>query len=460
MKKAEIFYRRHEKAAFYVASFLLPFILTLLLFAIRKISPFGNITFLKKDLYQQYLPFFYEYYRKLKNGESLWYSWNGGLGANFLAVMAYYLASPLNLLCVIFPERLILEFMTYSVVIKTGLMGLTFSSYLSYRFKKRDLSMLFFSLAYAMSAYMAAYNWNIEWMDVLFIAPLVLKGLEKIADSGSPLTYFLSLSYAIFTNYYLSIMLCLYSLLYFIALNVMRGPKKGNIIKFSYCSLLSGGVAAVLIIPEYFALRFTTFTNISFPKAIKLYQSPAELLSRHFVAVETETGLGHSPNIYCGILLLFLIPIYAFSSKSALKEKICHLSLLLFFLLSFNVNVLNFIWHGLNYPDSLPARQGYLYVMLLLTLGYDGLSSVRSCSDRVFALSLAIPFILSLLSLFFVQSDDVTGITRVLTIFFLISSIVLLTLYRFSPDRFQFPGNGLETLSLSLILLFFTLEIF
>ncbi len=459
-KKAELFFKKHNKAVFYAASFLLPFFLTLILFALRRISPFGNITFLKKDLYQQYLPFFYEYYRKLKAKESLWYSWNGGLGANFLAVIAYYLASPLNLLSVFFPEKYILEFMTYSVVIKTGLMGLTFSSYLSYHFKEKKVSMIFFSIAYSMSAYMAAYNWNIEWMDVLFIAPLVLKGLEKTASSDSPLTYYLSLSYAIFTNYYLSIMLCIYSLLYFIVLNVIKGPKAGNIIKFSLFSLLSGLTGSVLILPEYFALRFTTFTNIRFPKEIRFYLPPWDLLMRHFPAVETETGLNHSPNIYCGVILLFLIAFYGVSEKTGKKEKLCYLSLLLFFLLSFNVNFLNFIWHGLNYPDSLPARQGYLYVILLLTLGYEGLSRVRDLSDRSYFLSLIIPVLLSVLTLIFSKDTDLTGISRVLTLIFLLCFTVLLTAFRYSPDRFHYPGNRMEIVSFSLILFSFALEIF
>ena len=31
---------------------------------------------------------------------------------------------------------------------------------------------------------------------------------------------------------------------------------------------------------------------------------------------------------------------------------------------------LDFIWHGLHFPDSLPGRQSYLYAFLVLTIGY------------------------------------------------------------------------------------------
>ncbi len=444
---------------FYGASFLLPLILTLILFALRGISPFGNITFLKKDLYQQYTPFFYEYYRKLKSGESLWYSWNAGTGANFLSVIAYYLASPLNLLSILFPEKHILEFMTYCVVIKTALMGVTAAAFLSYHFRKKDPAMVFFSLCYAMSAYMAAYSWNIEWMDVLFIAPLVIRGLEKISDSGSPLEYCLSLSYAIFTNYYLSIMLCIFAVLYFTVLNILKGFNVRNVIKFLIFSLLSGGAGAVLILPEYFCLRFTTFTNIKFPKKFSFYMNPADLFLRHLCSVETETGLGHSPNIYCGVLILFLLMVYLLSRRVPLKEKLCYSSLLLFFLLSFNINQLNFIWHGLNFPDSLPARQGYLYVLLLMTIGYEGFTLIRSSSTGAFAASLIIPSLLSLFVLLYFDSGSVNRVTLVSNLIFFILEAAALTAYRAAPDKEFFPGNGMETMLFYIVLSILSLEL-
>ncbi len=453
------FYKRKEKAVFYSVAFLMPLIFTLILFAAREIFPFGDVTFLKKDMYQQYTPFFYEFYRKLKAGDSLWYSWNAGVGANFLAVIAYYLASPFNFLCAVFPEKYILEFMTYSVVIKTGLMGLTMSTYLSYHFKTRDIAIPFFGTAYAMSAFMAAYSWNVEWMDVLFVAPLCIMGLEKLVNNESAALYSLSLSYAIFTNYYLSIMLCIYLLLYFVVLQVEKGFRIKSTIRFAVFSALSGGVGAVLILPEYFALRFTTFTNIRFPSELKFYYDPLELLSRHLCGIETETGLEHSPNIYCGILIIFLIVLYASSGKINLREKICNLSLMVFFLLSFDINVLNFFWHGFNYPDSLPARQGYLYIILILTMGYEAFCLLRTSDPKAFYLTLIIPVVLIEAACFLVQDEGLDFVTKIYSMVFMVSFCLLFYLYRSAPDMLEFPGNRQETIFRYAILVFFAFEI-
>ncbi|MBQ9549176.1 MAG: YfhO family protein [Lachnospiraceae bacterium] len=459
MEAIKRYYKAHTKPLFLMAAFALPFFATLLLFAIREIYPFGGITFLKKDMYQQYTPFFYEFYRKIKHGETLWYSWNAGLGANFLAVIAYYLASPLNLLIVLFPEKYILEFMSYFVVIKTGLMGLTAAMYLRFRFKSYDPAIVFFSLCYAMSAFMAAYNWNVEWMDVLFIAPVTLMGLEMIMEDRSPLIYYLSLSYAIFTNYYLSIMLCIFLLLRFVTLTVIKGFRPGRLISFSLFSVLAAASSAVLLLPEYYALRFTTFTNIRFPGELKLYMGPIDILTSHLPGVEPETGLEHYPNIYCGLLIIFLVILYAFNVREKLKERICSLALLLFFILSFDINILNFIWHGLNFPDSLPARQGYLYTLLLITMAYEAFLMIRSSKQDFFFLSLALFYVLVVVTAFFSDKERLDDLARILTLVFSLGIVILCLFYRSAPPKEHFPGNGQELLFRYSILFTLMLEI-
>ncbi|MBR1876636.1 MAG: YfhO family protein, partial [Lachnospiraceae bacterium] len=72
---------------------------------IQGIYPAGRVTFLRKDLYHQYLPFLYELRRRLIEGKSLKYSFDLGLGSSFFAMYVYYLSDPLNFISVIIPER-------------------------------------------------------------------------------------------------------------------------------------------------------------------------------------------------------------------------------------------------------------------------------------------------------------------------------------------------------------------
>lgn len=130
----------------YLLSFLVPALIMLVIFVIQQIYPFGERSFLHIDMYHQYFPFLVEFYHKLRNGESLFYSWNTGIGSNFLALYVYYLASPANWLCILVPERFLMEFLSYMVVIKTGLCGLTFTYYIRKHFQSSPWGILGFSL--------------------------------------------------------------------------------------------------------------------------------------------------------------------------------------------------------------------------------------------------------------------------------------------------------------------------
>ena len=422
---------------FYLLSFALPLLATLILFIVDGIYPFGGTTFLRKDFYQQYTPFFYEFYRKMKNGESLYYSWNAGIGANFLAVYVYYLASPFNFLSLLIPEKFILEFMTYMVVLKTGFMGLTMSHYLRRHFDRTDLAMTVFGLAYALSGFMAAYNWNVMWMDVLFATPLVILGLEYIHAGKKPYLYCIALAFSIYSNYYLSIMLCMFLVLYYIALTVMNGFRLSGFIRFGWYSLLSGAFGAVLMLPELAALQFTSFTSSKFPKDIEFYMKPVDIFGRHLAGVTTETGLDHWPNIYCGIFTIFLVALYFATRQVRLKEKIVKLVLVLFFLLSYDLKQLNYIWHGFNYPDSLPARQTYLYIILLLVMAYEGFTHLRDSGKKAYIASLAVSTIAIVVTLIFDKDDALDVSTIWINAACIIACLGFFTIHRLDKTKTQ-----------------------
>lgn len=359
----------------YLMSFLIPILLMLGIFILRGIYPFGARSFLFSDMYHQYLPFLTEFWNKLHGGEALSFSWHVGLGSDFTAVYAYYLASPFNWLAYFCPKGLLIEFMTYLIVLKIGFCGVSFAYYLSRKFETRDVRIVWFSVLYAMSGFVAAYSFNQMWMDCLYLAPLIVLGLEELVLKKKCRLYCLSLTACIFSNYYLSIILCIFLVLYFLLQLFTNGLslKKKAIAAwhFAVTSLLAGGMAGALLVPAFFAMRHTGFHAISFPKKIELYFQPLPMLARHVPMLQTERGLDHWPNLYCGALVFLLVPIYFLHKKIPFKQKIGKAVLLAVFLASFSLNILNFIWHGLNYPDSLPARQSFLYILVVLTMCFE-----------------------------------------------------------------------------------------
>ena len=359
----------------YALSFFGPVLILLLILAASGVFPLGEECFLRTDMYHQYAPFFEEFREKLRTGGSLLYSWDVGLGVNFTALYAYYLASPLNWLVALVSGSYVIEFMMALVVVKIGLCGLCMNFYLRRRSQSPDAGTAFFAIFYALSGYVCAYYWNIMWLDCIVLFPLIMYGMESLLFEKRGILYAGVLGVCILSNYYISIMICLFLILYFFALNVLEPPKRvseffGRGFRFAFYSLLAGGLSAVLLLPELWALRQTASADFTFPQTFTQYFSIIDMFARHMPGVETEQALDHWPNLYCGTAVFVLFGLYLIARRIRLKEKAVYVTLLLFFLLSFSVNVLNFIWHGFHYPNSLPARQSFIYCFLMLFICY------------------------------------------------------------------------------------------
>lgn len=413
-----------------VLSFLLPTAIMLVLFVIVGIYPFGDRTFLSADLYHQYMPFFSELMHKVREGESLNFSFNLGIGSNFLALFVYYLASPFHILALLVPEAYLSEFIGYMVVLKVGFCGLTCCIYLRRHFGTEDWGTMLFSLFYALSGFMSAYNYNIMWLDCVILLPLIVLGLERLVKEGKCGLYCVTLGLSIYTNYYLSIMICIFLVLYFIIMLVTEKKRLRSIGCFVLYSLLAGGMASVLLIPEVCAILKTDFGNMAFPTEVKSYFSVLDILARHCMCVASERGLDHWPNIFCGSAVLMLLPMYVMNQRISIREKFCRLALAGFLLLSFGTNLLDFIWHGLNYPDSLPARQSFLYIFLVLTMCYDAYRHVQEVDAKqiLYGYLAAVGFFLFCEK--FVEHEDFYFGVKILTLAVVSVYAVLLYLYR------------------------------
>ena len=169
---------------------------------IMSVEPFGKNSFSSIDSMHQYVPFFSDYQRKLQSGESLFYSWNIGMGQNFLSLFMYYIASPLNLILILFPRTGIFSAFTILVIVKASFTAGAFSYWLSRRRGaiSNNLMISGFGIAFALGNYLIGYHWNVMWMDCIMMLPLAVLGLERIFRDESPKLYILSLFYILYCN--------------------------------------------------------------------------------------------------------------------------------------------------------------------------------------------------------------------------------------------------------------------
>ena len=112
------------KHKYLALAFVIPCFAMLFVMLCSQYEPFGKYSMLYSDMYHQYYPLFVAFREALLSGDSLLYSWDVGMGMDYLGLISYYLASPLNLLSVLVPEGWLLEYFSLLVPIKLGLAGL------------------------------------------------------------------------------------------------------------------------------------------------------------------------------------------------------------------------------------------------------------------------------------------------------------------------------------------------
>lgn len=383
---------RAKRAKYYAAAFFLPFLIMSGIFIAVGIHPFGSRQVLVTDLWHQYFPFLQELSQKLKTGESLMFSWNSGMGTNFISTIAYYAASPLNLLTALVPRSALRDFTALMVAVRFGLCSLSFAVFAARSYKKLGPAVVLFSCMYAMCGFNLGYYWNTIWMDSVALLPLVILGVHRLYKERRCGLFIFAFALAMWCNYYIGYIIALFTMLYYIFLCVSEWEgvkpffKKGFTMLF--CTLLSAALTAVITYPAYLALAHSYSAGGSFPSRVTFYQSAfavlADLLPVHGAAA--KEGL---PNIYCGLLGVFFALVYFRSPKFSLRSKIGIGALLAFIVLSFNMNVLNYIWHGFHFTNMVPYRFAFTFAFLLLCAALRGYEEADSINPWDITLCLA-----------------------------------------------------------------------
>ncbi|MCQ2475052.1 MAG: YfhO family protein [Clostridia bacterium] len=440
--------------------------LMMLVYFCYDLFPFGGKTILRMDMYHQYGPLFAELYDRVTNLESLIYSWRTGLGGPFLGNFFNYLSSPTAILMLILGHQNMTEAIAGMILIKAALSAGSFTYYLKKSQNRHDLTTTAFGILYAMCGYFVAYYWNVMWIDAMVYFPLVILGIENIFNKRSSKCYIAFLALTLLSNYYMGYMTCIFSVIYFIIYFFSKndftsiyedtpftlsesGKKeysfkqklKGSIllksgIRFALSSIAAAGLVAFALIPTFLILKSCSATSGTMPKLdqYKSYYDIFDFLANHLASVAPtirSSGEDVLPNVYCGIATLILVPLYLFTKKIPLKEKIANVSLLGIFYFSFNINILNYIWHGFHYPNDLPYRFSFMYCFILLTLAYKAFTNLKEFTGRQI-LGAGVALIGAIIVIQKLGSKNVEEITVIISIIF---TVIYCIIFYISKDN-------------------------
>lgn len=445
------------KNRYVIISFLATCGLMLVMYMILGLTPFGKNAILRMDLYHQYGPLFAELYDRLMEHKTLSYSWISGLGTCFLGNYFNYLSSPIGAIVMFFGHAHVPQAIAVMILIKAALSSATFTYYLKKSQHNQSPVTVMFGVLYAFCGYMLAYYWNVMWLDAMALFPLIILGIERIINNGKFALYTGALALSMFSNYYMSFMLCMFAVIYFLYYYIANYPSKAVIseqyradhpkgivhhfrnrrflrsgVIFAFASLLAAGLIAFALIPTYDVLKSCSATGNSFPDEMKTYFNSFDFLVNHFASLSTtirSSGEDVLPNVYCGVLTLILAPLYFFTKSISKKEKITTLGLLSFFYVSFNFNFLNFIWHGLHFPNDLPYRFSFMYSFILLVIAYKTFMRLNEFTSRQIGVVGAAIVLIAFLTEK-IESKNFTQGSLYISVAFVVLYVMMLTIFK------------------------------
>ena len=397
-------------------AFLLPVTVMLVIFFITSVTPFGSYTLLYSDNYHQYYPFFRQFRQALRSGDGLQWTWSVGMGMDYLGLISYYLASPLNLLSVLIPEKWVLTYFTLLMPIKLGLASGFFAIMVKKLFGSDDLSLPLFGSFYAMCAWALGYQWNIMWLDSFALLPLMALGTILLLRDKKYLLYTVILTLSVLSNYYVGFFVCIFVFLLFCCYEICRFQSVGrffrDLVRIGFFTVIAIGMTAILELPALASLQDTYSSVNQFPDYfdLNMVSSQAETTAREawqayklakesgegnfslwldallaslppiFDAMrqvagqvgggQTPTYMDGLPNLYCGVFPMALAFLFLLSDRVQLRDKLCSAALLLLFMLSFAIRQLDYIWHGFHFTNQIPYRFSFLFSFVVLYMAY------------------------------------------------------------------------------------------
>ena len=361
---------------YYIIAFFIPVVLMYISYAIFGLYPFGKKSVLCLDLNAQYVYFFEQLRDAFWGNGSIFYSWGRNLSGGMMGIIGYYLASPFTLIVMLLPRKMILTSLLIMILCKIGTASVTFNLYLQRSKGLEPLHATVFSVLYSLSAYMVIQTIDPMWLDGLVFLPLVALGIEYLIDDGRKINYIIPLALMFAANFYIGYMIAIFCVLYFVYyLFFGKDGGRGKISNYLYtgcnfaiCSLIAGMLAAWMILPVYNALKLGKFDFTQPDYSFATQFEPATILAQLLTAQYDSVNVDGSPEIYCGILTVVLLPLYFLNSKISLRRKLGRGFLMAAMFFSMCIRPIDMRWHGGQMPNWLPFRYSFIVSFILLAM--------------------------------------------------------------------------------------------
>ena len=366
-------------------SFVLPVLILLVVYRNFGIYPFGDKSLLIMDLNGQSVDF-YAYIRGiLRDGNSLFYSFQKGPGGNMVGLLNYYGDFPTTFLVALFPKRNMTEAILILNLLKVGLSGLTMCIFLHSTTRRWDLGVAALSVAYGVCTYAVIYSMQFQWLWGMILLPLVALGIHRMVEKGKWGVFVLFYTLLLLGNSYTGFMVTVFAILYFLwelaacreetpagkGTKGAKGKKSAAVWRkvrlFALSGIGSFALSAVWTVPSFTAILSGRSELVPFRPEGNITYNIGNIYQKLFIGqydsiTNTAKETAGTPSIFASMLVLLFAVFYFASKKISLREKLASGGMLLIFTLSAALVPLDTVWHVFSYPNWFPCRWAFIMV--------------------------------------------------------------------------------------------------
>lgn len=251
----------------YFFSGLIVAVILLIVFSGKGMYPFGKNYIMWGDMYEQIVPLYYNFYDVIRNGKSILIDYTGGIASSFIPNFFYYISSPFTFLVLLFQRNDIPNAVNIIVLLKIVLSAITCNCFLDKKFKDLgDFYKYFFSIIYALSTYNLSLYIITGWIDIVYLFPLLMLGLDELLNLRKPKLFITILSMSLIFNFYISLMCIVF--IFFISIIYLKIYKNQNtrkaIASLGLSVLLSLLISSIALIPVFLQILSSARMGVNF----------------------------------------------------------------------------------------------------------------------------------------------------------------------------------------------------
>lgn len=352
-----------KNVAFYAACLTCSVALFVALAAAGHVYPFGDNSFLTNDLKYQYIDFFAWFRRVLLGEANLRYSFSQGLGMNTWGLYSYYLASPFNLFCVLFPADKLTLFVFVISALKLGCIHISSAWYVQKRFGLSKPATFLLSASFTFCSWTVSNLRNPLWIDCLILLPVCAYGcyelIRKQRMARLVIATALNVMFCWYTAYISILFLCIFVLVEFVDYIAEQGFSwklmLDRALRFTGAIVLGLLLSAWTFLPTILAMSKGGPVLALGP----LLKTSLKSLIRGFLPgmwVNDDS----TPQFYCGVIMMLLAVGLLFNRTVSIKTRIATLVVTIILVASSVLSPLEYIWCGMRVPNGFYSRTTFL----------------------------------------------------------------------------------------------------